>query len=322
MNRYLTLLKREYWQYRGALWFPVWTGVVLLGISLIGMGGATWHANRTFDGEIKIGGPLQKLLSEIPPDELAKLGTGYEMTLTGSWLVIHTMLGLVLFSYLCLTLREERSDRSILFWKSMPVSDTEAVMAKVTMAAIGAPLLAWAATVIVHLVFLGMLGLFVLGHGLSPVDLVWGPAEPLSLAVRMLAMVPVNALWALPAIGWLLLVSAFARGNPFLWGVALPIAIGLAINAFDMLQALRVPDTWFWQHVVARILTSLVPVLWFVISESLDQADRTGPSPEMLVDWSLIGGVLGSAELWIGVAAGAAMIAGAIHFRRTRELAD
>jgi ABC-2 type transport system permease protein len=204
----------------------------------------------------------------------------------------------------------------------MPVSDTEAVMAKVTMAAIGAPLLAWAATVIVHLVFLGMLGLFVLGHGLSPVDLVWGPAEPLSLAVRMLAMVPVNALWALPAIGWLLLVSAFARGNPFLWGVALPIAIGLAINAFDMLQALRVPDTWFWQHVVARILTSLVPVLWFVISESLDQADRTGPSPEMLVDWSLIGGVLGSAELWIGVAAGAAMIAGAIHFRRTRELAD
>ena len=63
MNRYLTLLKREYWQYRGALWFPVWTGVVLLGISLIGMGGATWHANRTFDGEIKIGGPLQKLLS-------------------------------------------------------------------------------------------------------------------------------------------------------------------------------------------------------------------------------------------------------------------
>lgn len=325
MNRYLTLIRREYWEHRGGfLWAQVWAGIVLLGISLIGMGVATWHANRTFDGEIKIGVPLQKLLSEIPPDEMARLGLGYEAGMAGFWLVMQAVLFFVLFFYLLGALYDDRRDRSILFWKSLPVSDTETVLSKVAVAAIGAPLLAWAATVAVHLVFLGMLGLFVLGHGLSPVDLVWGPAEPLPLAVRMLAMVPVNALWALPAIGWLLLVSAFARGKPFLWAVALPIAIAVAINTFDMLQALRVPDTWFWQHVVARILTSLVPVSWFgaAIIESMDQADPNGPGPEMLVDWSLIGGVLGSAELWIGVAAGAAMIAGAIHFRRTRELAD
>jgi hypothetical protein len=42
----------------------------------------------------------------------------------------------------------------------------------------------------------------------------------------------------------------------------------------------------------------------------------------MLIDWSVIGGALGSMELWIGVVAGVAMIAAAIHFRRTRELAD
>ncbi len=325
MNRYLTLLKREYWEHRGGfLWAQVWAGIVLLGLSVIGMGVATWHANRTFDGEIKIGVPLQKLLSEIPPDEMARLGLGYEAGMAGFWLVMQAVLFFVLFFYLLGALYDDRRDRSILFWKSLPVSDTETVLSKVAVAAICAPLLAWAATVVVHLVFLGMLGLFVLGHGLSPVDLVWGPAEPLSLAVRMLAVVPVNALWALPAIGWLLLVSAFARGKPFLWGVALPIAIAVVINTFDMLQALRVPDTWFWQHVVARILTSLVPVSWFgaAIIESVDQADRNGPGPEMLVDWSMIDGVLGSADLWIGVAAGAAMIAGAIHFRRTRELAD
>lgn len=325
MNRYLTLLKREYWEHRDAfLWAPVTVAATLLLMSLIGMGVATWHANRTFDGEIRIVRPLQKLLSEIPPDEMAKLGLGYEAGLGGFWMAMQFLLYCSLFFYLLGALYDDRRDRSILFWKSLPVSDTETVLSKVAVAAIGAPLLAWATTVVLHLMFLGLLGLFVLGHGLSPTDLVWGPAEPLALAAKMLAIVPVNALWAMPAIGWLLLVSAFARSKPFLWAVALPVAIGVAINTFDLLEALRMPDTWYWQHVVARILGSLVPASWFgkaFIARAL-QADANGPGPAMLDDWSVIGGALGSAELWIGVVAGAAMVAGAIHFRRTRKLAD
>lgn len=325
MNRYVTLLKREYWEHRGGfLWAPVWTAVALLVMSLIGMGVASWHANRTFDGEIKIGVPLQKLLSEVPPDEMAKLGLGYEAGLGGFWLVMQIVLFFVLFFYLLGSLYDDRRDRSILFWKSLPVSDTETVLTKVAVAAIGAPLLAWAVTVLMHLGFLAVLGLFVLGHGLSPMELVWGPAEPLALAAKLLAIVPVNALWAMPAIGWLLLVSAFARSKPFLWAVALPVALGVAINTFELLEAIRVPDTWYWQHVVARILTSLVPASWFgqAFIERAEQVDANGPGPEMLVDWSVIGGALGSMELWIGVVAGAAMIAAAVHFRRTRELAD
>ncbi|MCE3002986.1 MAG: hypothetical protein LW860_09855 [Xanthomonadaceae bacterium] len=325
MNRYVTLLKREYWEHRGGfLWAPVWAVVALLAMSLIGMGVTSWHANRTFDGEIRIGVPLQKLLSEIPPHEMAKLGLGYEAGLGGFWLVMQIVLFFVLFFYLLGALYDDRRDRSILFWKSLPVSDTETVLSKVAVAAIGAPLLAWAATVVLHLLFLGMLGVFVFAHGLSPMELVWGPAEPLALAAKMLALVPVNALWALPAIGWLLLVSAFARSKPFLWAVALPVALAVAINTFELLEALRIPDTWFWQHVVGRILTSLVPLSWFANAfiERAEQADMNGPGPEMLVDWSVIGGVLASPELWIGVVAGTAMIAASIHFRRRRELAD
>jgi ABC-2 type transport system permease protein len=325
MNRYVTLLKREYWEHRGGfLWAPVWTAAALLLMTVIGMGVASWHANRTFDGEIRIGVPLQKLLSEIPPDEMAKLGLGYEAGLGGFWLVMQIVLFFVLFFYLLGALYDDRRDRSILFWKSLPVSDTDTVLSKVAVAAIGAPLLAWAVTVVLHFGFLAVLGLFVLAHGLSPMELVWGPAEPLALAVKLLAIVPVNALWAMPAIGWLLLVSAFARSKPFLWAVALPVALGVAINTFELLEAIRVPDTWYWQHVVARILTSLVPASWFgqAFIERAKQTDPNGPGPEMLIDWSVIGGALGSMELWIGVVAGVAMIAAAIHFRRTRELAD
>ena len=325
MNRYVTLLKREYWEHRGGfLWAPVWTAVALLAMSLIGMGVATWHANRTFDGEIRIGVPLMKLISEVPPEEMAKLGLGYEAALSSYWMILQAVLFFVLFFYLLGALYDDRRDRSILFWKSLPVSDTETVLAKVAVAAIGAPLLAWAVTVVLHLGFIGLLAAFVALHGMSAMDLVIGPAEPLSIALKLLATVPVNALWAMPAIGWLLLVSAFARSKPFLWAVALPVAIGIAINTFELLDALRVPDTWYWQHVVARILTSLVPTSWFVEAfiERIQHADNGGARPEVLLDWSMIGSALGSAGLWIGVVAGAAMVAAAIHFRRRRELAD
>jgi ABC-2 type transport system permease protein len=325
MNRYVTLLKREYWEHRGGfLWAPVWTAAALFALMLIGMLVATWHANRTFDGEIKIGVPLMKLLSEVPPEEMAKLGLGYEAALSGHWMILQAVLFFVLFFYLLGALYDDRRDRSILFWKSLPVSDAETVLGKVAVAAIGAPLIAWAVTVLLHFAFLGMLGLFVLGHGLSAMDLVWGPAEPLALAAKLLATVPVNALWAMPAIGWLLLVSAFARSKPFLWAVALPVAVGVAINTFELLEAIRVPDTWYWQHVVARILTSLVPASWFgkAFIERMEASDKGGDAPEVLLDWSMIGSALGSMELWIGVVAGVAMIIAAIHFRRTRELAD
>jgi ABC-2 type transport system permease protein len=325
MKRYLTLLKREYWEHRGGfLWAPAWAAISLLVISLIGMGVATWHANRTFDGEIKIGVPLMKLISQVPPEEMSKLGMGYEAALSSYWMIVQAVLFFVLFFYLLGALYDDRRDRSILFWKSLPVSDAETVLSKVAVAAIGAPLLAWAVTVALHLGFLGLLAAFVSLHGMSAMDLVIGPAEPLSLALKLLATIPVNALWAMPAIGWLLLVSAFARSKPFLWAVALPVAVGIAVNTFDLLEALRIPDTWYWQHVVARILTSLVPASWFgrAFIERLEHADNTGRSPDVLLDWSMIGGALGSADLWIGVVAGAAMIAAAIHFRRTRELAD
>jgi ABC-2 type transport system permease protein len=325
MNRYTTLLKREYWEHRGGfLWAPIWTAAAMLLLSVIGMGVATWHAARTFDGEIKIGVPLQKLLSEIPPEEMGKLGLGYEAGMGGFWMIVQAVLFFVLFFYLLGALYDDRRDRSVLFWKSLPVSDMETVASKVFVAALAAPLLSWLITLVLNLAFLTLLSLFVLFHGLDAMELVWGPAEPLAVSLKLLAMVPVNALWALPAIGWLLLVSAFARSKPFLWAVALPVALGVAINSFDLFKALSIPNTWYWQHIVARILGGLVPGSWLASDFFRRGGGAVNEDANMqaLLDWQLIGNALLSAELWIGVAAGAAMIAGAVWFRRARELAD
>ena len=323
MNRFGLLLKREYWENRGGfLWAPVWTSVVILVMTIIGMFVAVWHASGRANGEVHVGVPLKQLIAKIPPEEMSKLGFGLDSGLAGFWLVLQVVLFFVLFFYLLGALYDDRRDRSILFWKSLPISDTQTVLSKVVMAALVAPLLAWAATVALNFMFLVLLTVFVGINGVNPMTTIWGPAEPLVLWAKMLALVPINALWALPAIGWLLLTSSFAKSKPFLWAVALPVALGVLITVFELLDTIGIPDSWYWQNVAGRILVSLVPDSWIWLADDniIRGFERNGPVS--VLDWKLIGTVLASPSIWIGAAAGAGMIAGATWFRRRRELAD
>lgn len=170
--------------------------------------------------------------------------------------------------------------------------------------------------------FMVLLSLVAGFHGVNPIDVVWGPAEPLTLWAKMLVMVPVNALWALPAIGWLLLASSFARSKPFVWAVLVPVMVGVLITWIDMFQGIKVPDTWFWTHVVGRILGSLVPGSWVWSRDLGTVIEFNDQGPVELLRWDVIANTLASIELWIGAAAGVAMVAGAVYYRRWREIAD
>ena len=202
MNRFALLLKREYWEHKGGFfWAPVWASATLLTLVLIGMFTIVWHTSGRANGEFHVGVPLKKLLAKVPAEEMSKLGMAIDAGLAGFWLVLQIVLFFVLFFYLIGALYDDRRDRSILFWKSLPISDVQTVLSKVAMAALGAPLIAWAVTVLLNLGFLLLLSLFVGLNGVNPVTMIWGPAEPLALWAKMLAVVPINAIWALPAIG-------------------------------------------------------------------------------------------------------------------------
>ena len=317
------LMKREYWEHRGGFfWAPVWTAATLLFLCIIGMFVAMWHGSGRANGEVHIGVPLKQLIAKIPPEEMGKLGFALDGGLAGFWLVMQIVLFFVLFFYLIGALYDDRRDRSILFWKSLPISDSETVVSKVVMAALVAPLIAWAVTVALNFGFLVLLSIFVAINGVSPMETIWGPAEPIALWTKMLAVVPINAIWALPAIGWLLLTSSFAKSKPFLWAVALPVALGVMIAVFEVLESLRIPDSWYWQNVAGRILVSIVPGSWvWLLDDSIIRGfERNGPNT--LFTWDVIRTVLASTSMWIGAAAGAAMIAASVWFRRERELAD
>jgi ABC-2 type transport system permease protein len=321
VNHYPTLLKREFWEYRGGLmWAPIWTAIVLVGFALFGWMAAEVWAHRASD-HIHVGMDLSTFMNSISDEKVAELTRGFDVGLLGIGMPIRIVLFFVILSYCIGSLYNERRDRSILFWKSMPVSDTATVLSKFVTVALVAPLLAFAVTVLLQTTFLLIFALITAVHGGNPMRVVFGPAEPLALWLKLLANVPVTALWIMPSIGWLMFASSFARSKSFLWAVVPPIMLGVACNMTDVMQTFSLPSSWIWVHVVARafpIGLRLSSLHREDVSVGGIHFNEDGPT----LSWSNIGGTLADPETWIGVVVGAGLLAAAIHFRRNRELAD
>jgi ABC-2 type transport system permease protein len=225
------------------------------------------------------------------------------------------VLGFVVFFYCLGALYDDRRDRSLLFWKSLPVSDTATVLSKVVAATVLAPLIAIVVGTLTGIVMLLMFALALSFHGVG----VWHLltlSHPLQVIVNLVGSIPLYLLWALPTVGWLMLCSAWARSKPFLWAVALPVAAGIVIGWFNLLGTVNWSNSWYWRDIVARLLGSVFPGSW------LSQVAGIGGGPtDALSSLNVTHTytILVSPNLWIGVAAAAAMLAGAIWLRRWRD---
>jgi len=134
--------------------------------------------------------------------------------------------------FYCLdALHGERRDRSILFWKSLPVSDLTTVLAKASVPLVLLPLVTFAVTVALHWIMLLISSAVLLGSGLSVASL-WAQLGFFQMSWLLLYhILTAHALWPFPVYCWLLLVSGWARRAPFLWA-ALPL---VAIAAVEMI---------------------------------------------------------------------------------------
>jgi len=325
VNHFPTLLKREYWEHRGGLfWAPVWTAVVLMVMLLFGIVVAEIALRQhgvEARSHVHVGMELNAFMTHFPDDKLDELKRGFDVGLMGLTMPLRITLFFVMLFYCIGSLYDERKDRSVLFWKSLPVSDAHTVLSKVATVLLLAPLITFAASVVLQTSFLLIVATLTWFHGGSPMRMVFGPAEPLALWARMLADVPVNSLWILPAVGWLMFASSFARGKAFLWAVVPPIMLGVLSAMSDLMSTLSLPDAWIWVHVVMRA---------FPIGLRFANIER-GPvniggmrlgddGPELT--WSDLGDTLMDPELWIGALIGVGLIVAAIYYRRKRELAD
>ncbi len=319
MNTFGWLLRREFWENKGGFfWAPIVAGGLFLLLNIMAMSVGLAAAGRA---NIQIGLlKLDQVLTNMPPDVLAGTVAGIDATVLMISGMVALVSAVVVFFYSLGALYDDRRDRSVLFWKSLPISDRDTVLSKLVSALFVAPALGLAAGIVTAIAMLVCVALFFAFHGQNFFGIVFVHAHPFRTALVALACLPLSALWALPTVGWLMLCSAWARTKPFLWAVGVPIASGIMVSWFDLMQRIGTPDSWYWKHVVARVLLSVVPGTW--LSEAQWGQFENVNSPADLVGVLTLGNfyaAVASPSLWIGAALGAAMIFVAIRLRRWRD---
>ena len=202
--------------------------------------------------------------------------------------------------YYCLdALYGERRDRSVLFWKSMPVSDLATVLSKASIPILVLPIVTFAVTLATHFVMLLVSSVVLAGTGLSATTL-WSRVPFFEVSwTNFLHIVAYHGIWYAPFYGWLLLASAWAKRAPLLWATLPPLAVGaLERIAFD--------TSHFAAMVQYRFAGSM---------ESGAPADRM--TMDMLVTRP-IGSFLISPGMWIGLAVTAVFLLAAARLHRSR----
>jgi ABC-2 type transport system permease protein len=195
----------------------------------------------------------------------------------------------------------ERRDRSILFWKSLPVSDLTTVLAKASIPLFVLPLLAFAITVVTQSIMLLLSSMVLLASGLSVAPL-WTQLQLYQvLLILLYHLVTAHMLWYAPFYAWLLLVSAWARRAPFLWAVMPPLAIGI----FEKIA--------FHSSNFASLLNDRFSGGSDAVSSMMGDLPF---HPGMHLD---PGAFLAAPGLWIGLACAAIFLAAAARLRRYRE---
>jgi ABC-2 type transport system permease protein len=195
----------------------------------------------------------------------------------------------------------ERRDRSILFWKSLPVSDVTIVLSKITIPLVILPLIAFALIVCVQVVMLVMTSANLVMHGMSPAT-TWANFPVFQNWLVLFYGFVVLALWHAPIYGWLLLVSGWARRATFLWAV-LPFIV---IQIFEKITF----GTSYFGWLIRDRLMGFAP-------HAFGFHGQGHPTIDSLVQLTP-GRYLSSAGLWLGLVVAVAFVAAAIRLRRYR----
>lgn len=199
----------------------------------------------------------------------------------------------------------ERRDRSILFWKSMPVSDVTTVLSKASIPIAVLPAIALILSIVTVTIIFVVSNIWLVMNGVSPAPL-WREVHVVVEPIIMFYGLAIHALWLAPVYAWLLLISAWARRAPFLWAILPPVAIGMiermALGTTHFAQFVK----WRWSGAMAR---------GFAHTKS-NEGDV--PNIEKLSDLTL-GTFVNTPGLWIGLMAAAVFLALAVRLRRNRE---
>lgn len=313
-----SLFKREYLDQRTGL---VTMPMVVAGLTLFAL------ILGLLTAEYKLGGEISLDLSSITitvdgevftEEEIAGEfdGAGIKNMISeaftgGAAMGIILILPFVVFFSLLGTLYDDRRERSYLFWKSMPISDTKEVLTKFGFNVFAGPMVLFAWAMLLSFTAMVIVTPFIWAHGGSAFDLLWGPSPFISMWFGAAGTYMVLALWILPILAWLILASAFAPKKPLIYAAVPIIAIGVAESIMTS------GDTYFLEMIASRF-EGFGLIMEDILSGgfSSEGSDIDVHSLRPGHAWTAFTASLASAQFWIGQLFTGAFLAGAIYLRR------
>ena len=195
----------------------------------------------------------------------------------------------------------ERRERSILFWKSLPVSDRVTVLSKTSVPLIALPVVTFAIIIVTQILMLLWTSVLLISHGMSPSS-TWTYVPLFQQSLILLYGLVVIVLWHAPIYGWALLVSGWVRRATFLWAV-LPV---IAIAVFEKI-------TFNTSHFAGLVKDRL----FGFASNAFAFGAHRGVAIDSLVQLTPAR-YLSTPGLWLGLLFAAVCITAAIRLRRYR----
>jgi ABC-2 type transport system permease protein len=298
----LALLKREIWEHRSIYVTPLAiTSIVTLGTlaMLMFAGGFAKELDVAIFGATNIAGDAER-----------------KVALTGffvgtSWAFLLAAMVLTIF-YTLDSLYAERKDKSILFWRSLPITDAEVVVSKLLTAIVVIPLVTVAAIIATHIVNLVVTSIWVSVKGADAGHLIWGSVPLLDNWLAALIVTLASAIWMSPFVGWFLFVSAFTKRSPLLMAF-MPLVL------IPLLELIFLRSTVFAEAVFTR--RGMIPLFRGMDMEGFFDEDSLHISGEVVSLLAHLDVVqfLTSASMWAGVIVCALFVTAAIYVRRYRD---
>jgi len=270
-------IRRELWEYRSIYFAPLAAAAVFLFGFLIALP-HHMHGVKTLEQAHEA------------------LDTPYELA---AGLIMGTAFIVGIF-YSLDALYGERRDRSILFWKSLPVSDLTTVLSKLTIPLIILPFLSFAIAVATQFVMLLVSSVPLLGSGLN-IGALWARMSFFHMSLMLLYhIVTVHGLWYAPLYGWLLLVSAWAPRAPFIWAFLPPFVI------------------WGLEKIVFQTSHFLAMLQYRLIGPEPSSTAAPHGTVMEIISALTLAQFLTTPGLWIGLIIAAAFLFAAVRLRRYR----
>lgn len=281
-----TLVRRELWEHP-ALWRAPLIAAILLALCAV-------PAHIDLDASD---------WASIEPNRIAILTATQLLSLP-----LYLVMLVVLTFYLLDCLYAERKDRSILFWKSLPVSDGLTVLSKFAVAVVVVPLGVFLLAIVNHLLFIGIWELRV-AVGNAPSLIRWDTLAWIRTEILMLMCLVLAMLWYAPVAAALLLVSAWARRAPMMWAT-LPLLFA------PILERIAFGTRHLWHFIQWRS-----GGIWWLLAHpgtTLVEGHQLHGIDTLLgtLHW---GRALASPSLWLGVVVAAALLFVTIRVRRYRD---